>query len=63
MLDFLVFFLVFRSCLALSRGLAGELEALLDGAEEALVAVVQHGDDVGGTGDGLELEESHQFHQ
>ena len=47
--DFLILFLVFRRSFALGRGLAGELEALFDGTEEALVAVVEHGDDVGRT--------------
>ena len=56
MFDFLIFFLVLRRGLALGRGLAGELEALLDRTEEAFVAVVQHGDDVGRARDRFELK-------
>ena len=57
MLDFLIFSFVFRRGLGLGRGFAGELEALLDGAEEVagdVVDVLEGGDDVGGRGDGLE---------
>ena len=57
MLNLLVLPLVLRRGLGLGRGLAGELEALLDGAEElraGVVDVLERGDDVGGRGDGLE---------
>ncbi len=59
MLNFLVLFLVFRGSLGLGRSLAGELETLLDGAEEPLAAVVQHGHDVCWAGDCLELNSNH----
>jgi hypothetical protein len=56
-LNFLVLSLVFRSCLCFCTRLARKLKALLHRAEELaahVVGVLEGGDDVGRTRDGLE---------